>query len=427
MRVPVLGMPRRWPRASLLLLLPGLLPIGVRVEAQVLTLDQARARAVEVSPVLAAAREAVRAAGGRERQAGALPNPVLSYSREQTSRDGGTSWQNIALVEQALDLGGARGARRAAARLRHEAAEADARAAEAAVRFEVTSAYAHAVAADRRAARASEAADAFRRARRTSAERRAGGDVSGYADRRIALEAARYAALAAEAELERHSARLTLGTLLSAGGDSVVALGVALEEAPALPPVTLSLDSLRGRALAMRAELTAATLAARASDAEARAASRGAWPAPTAGLGFKNERAPGDPTTATGFVLQLSLPLPLWDRQRGAVTAWSAEGRERSARAALLRRDILAEVARAWVAHAATETQVNALRPALGAEARAAVRAAETAYLEGEIPLVEWLDTVRAYQEAEASFASLVATQLIRRAALERAVGTPLE
>jgi len=84
------------------------------------------------------------------------------------------------------------------------------------------------------------------------------------------------------------------------------------------------------------------------------------------------------------------------------------------------------EVEQAWSAVLAAETQLEALRPQLGSEASAALAAAEAAYAEGEITLVEWLDAVRAYQEAEASYASLRAETVIQRAALERAVGTRL-
>jgi len=63
---------------------------------------------------------------------------------------------------------------------------------------------------------------------------------------------------------------------------------------------------------------------------------------------------------------------------------------------------------------------------AASAESAAALRAAQVAYDEGEISLAEWLDAVRAYQEAEVSYATLRAESLIRRAALERAIGAPL-
>ena len=50
----------------------------------------------------------------------------------------------------------------------------------------------------------------------------------------------------------------------------------------------------------------------------------------------------------------------------------------------------------------------------------------EAAYAEGEIGLLEWLDAVRAYQEAETTFVSLWAEYIARRAALERATGASL-
>jgi outer membrane protein TolC len=48
------------------------------------------------------------------------------------------------------------------------------------------------------------------------------------------------------------------------------------------------------------------------------------------------------------------------------------------------------------------------------------------AYREGEISLLEWLDTIRAYHEAESAYADLRSEYITRRAALERATGAPL-
>jgi cobalt-zinc-cadmium efflux system outer membrane protein len=391
--------------------------------AQALSLEEARARALHSSPELIAARAAVDAAAARQRQAGAFPNPVLSYTREQTSAGGLSAWQNIALLEQRLDVGGQRAARRDAARLRREAAAARLAAREADLVYEVTRAYANAAAADQRAARAGEVSDAFSRAVRVTLERLASGDVSGYASRRIGLEAARYATLRAEAELARRSARLTLATLLGSPPDSAQALAIQLGETPAqpLPP----LDSLRTRPEA-RPELRAALAEIAASAADARAARQDAFPGPLAGLGFKNERGIGSEATASGLVLQVSLPVPLWDSRSAAASAFGADAREREAQSDRLRRTIAAEVETAWAALDALRLQIEAIRPQLGETARAAVRAAEAAYLEGEIPLIEWLDAVRAYQEAEAGFATLLANYVIQRAALERAVGARL-
>ena len=91
-----------------------------------------------------------------------------------------------------------------------------------------------------------------------------------------------------------------------------------------------------------------------------------------------------------------------------------------------MRRHTIREVQAAFGAHQALSQQLDALRGALGGEALKARRAAESAYAEGEIGLLEWLDSVRAYQEAETTYATLQAEFIARRAALERATGATL-
>ena len=165
-----------------------------------LSLSEARARARDASPELSAARDAVAAARGEERQAGAFLNPSVAWSREQTSQSGDTNSQDIVLFEQPLEIAGQRGLRRDAASAGREAAEARLAVAELDLDLDVAQAFAETLAAERKATRAREAADAFARARKISEERRERGDVSGYEARRTALEAARYAALEAAAE-----------------------------------------------------------------------------------------------------------------------------------------------------------------------------------------------------------------------------------
>jgi outer membrane protein TolC len=83
-------------------------------------------------------------------------------------------------------------------------------------------------------------------------------------------------------------------------------------------------------------------------------------------------------------------------------------------------------VSEAYDGYRALAAQLEILAPELGGETRVAMRAVQVAYSEGDATVVEWLDAVRAYQEAESSFATLRAEAMIRRAALERALGTPL-
>jgi cobalt-zinc-cadmium efflux system outer membrane protein len=390
-----------------------------------LTLAEARELAQRSSPELEAARHAVAAAAGRQRQAGAFPNPALSYSREQTSREGESNAQDIVSLEQPLEIGGQRGDRRAAATADHTAAEARLAAAAARVDYEVARSYATAVSSQRRAALAEAAAAAFERAGRVSQARLAGGDVSGYQHRRLALEAGRYAALSAEALVARDSAIQTLASLIGLADSTGRAGPLLLSDTLTPAPLTQPADSFVAIALLRRPELQGAVMEAEAGAAEARLARAERIPTPTLSGGFKHERlATG--VSLRGFVAGVSLPLPLWDRRGGAVDAASAEAARREAEVAGLRRQTVREVRSAFSAHQALAGHLELLEAHLGDDAVRARRAAETAYAEGEIGLLEWLDAVRAYQEAETTYATLWAEYITRRAALERATGASL-
>ena len=387
-----------------------------------LTLQQARAAALSTSPDLAAARAAIAAASARARQAGAWGNPVLSYGYEQTAVGGQSTSQSIAALEQPLEFTGVRGARRDAAMLRLEAAEADLRAVEALVGFEVTSAYALVQAADERLTLAARAAGAFDRAQQVTGARLVAGDVSGYEARRIRLESARYAALRAEAVLAQRTAYVALAALVGAPADSLLRTGLAPPESLPVLPVAPGLESLVVLALRQHPEVLAAEREAAAALADARAAGRDRIPVPTAAAGWKTESAVGG-VRLNGFVAGISLPLPLWDRRGGAVAAADADAQRRAAELDVVRRRVVREAEEVYAALRAAEEEVARLGLALGAEAVAALTAAEAAYTEGEIPLIEWLDAIRAYHEAESIFVTLRAELHVRRAALERATG----
>lgn len=402
------------------------------------TLRDVREAARHGSPELRALREAVAVAAGRERQAAAIPNPTLAYGHERTSRDGQTNAQHIAQLEQPLELGGQRAVRREAARLRREASSARVDAAVAGLDYDVARAYALAVAADRRALLAAQAAGSFVEAQRVSAQRLAAGDISGYADRRLRLEAARYAAQRTAASLVRRTARLELAALLTSApdtladrlvlADSAMLLAIADTTAPIdnVASPGLGADSLQRLAQARRADLRALAFEQEATQAEARLAARERIPMPTLAAGFKTEQAAGAGDGFSGFVAGFSLPLPVWDRRVGAIQAADAQVRQAGADRMVLERRVAREVAEAAAALEAVESERALLAPHVGARTEAAMRAVRVAYAEGEITLLEWLDAVRAYQEAEATYASLLADVIVRRAALERAVGVPL-
>jgi cobalt-zinc-cadmium efflux system outer membrane protein len=282
------------------------------------------------------------------------------------------------------------------------------------------------IAADRRARLAHQASAAFAEAGRVSAQRLAAGDISGYADRRLRLEAARYAAIHAEAKLASRSARIALSALISAPDDSIATTSFVLADSiPAAIP-RLDVATLTAIALRNRADYQTALLDQEALSAEARLASRERIPSPVLSVGYKTERSAGTSESLDGLAAGLSLPLPLFDRRRGAIQAAEGESRRAAAQAEVLKRRINVEVAEAYDGLTAAEEQRALLAPQLGTPAAAALRSAQVAFSEGEIPLLEWLDAVRAYHEAESAYSNLLADLLIRRATLERVVASPL-
>ncbi|CAN5195586.1 TolC family protein [soil metagenome] len=393
-----------------------------------LSLAAAREAARRSHPALTAAREAVTAAQARERQAGAHPNPTFAYGREQTSGDGQSNAQNVASIDQPIEFG-LRGARRGVARARREAAEARLAIAQLDLDHDVTVAYARAVAADRRAQIAEQAGAAFTEALRVSEERLAAGDVAGYAHRRLQLEAARAAAARAEAVLAARAACVSLASLVSGNDAPLQASSLILSDTLMVGVPAPAMDTLLALALRARAGLRALRLDAEAAAAEARLVARERMPVPVLSAGFKKERVEQTGTgthSLDGFVAGIALPLPIFARGGDAVDAANAETRRQLALVESYRRRVTHEVIEAHDAYRVAQEQVALLEPVVGPDARAALAAADVAYVEGEITLVEWLDVIRAYREAEASFASLQAEVLIRRAALERAVGATL-
>ncbi|MDQ8150831.1 MAG: TolC family protein [Gemmatimonadota bacterium] len=387
-----------------------------------LSLEAALDRARRASPLLAAARADLAAADGRVRQAGALANPTLSWQYERTSAGGLRNAQHITTLEQPIAVG-VRAARIRSAELRRRLAAEALRAVELDLALTVTRAYARAIAADRHVVLGEAAQAAFDRATRISAERRAAGDISAYADRRIRIEAARYAALLAQARMTQRATRRELAALVApeAAPHAIDSLPLQMERGPTL---TLSADSAVAIGLAMHPDLRSATLALEAAEADSRLVLVERRPAPTLIAGLKTEQASGL-GGLDGIAAGMSLPLPVLDRRAGMIDAARAGSARATADLTQQRMRTRVEILDALDGVRAIDAQLMMLAPSLGDEATRALRAAEAAYAEGEIALLDWLDAVRSVHEAESAFALVQSESLIRRAQLARALGLP--
>jgi cobalt-zinc-cadmium efflux system outer membrane protein len=159
-----------------------------------------------------------------------------------------------------------------------------------------------------------------------------------------------------------------------------------------------------------------------AQDAARRAARREVWPDPSVTAGYKRQS-----NGAKGALLGIGIPLPLFDRNRGAAEAASARLQAAQTQQMLARREIRNEVRRAYAAYASTRRQSQLLNDELLRGADDLLRIAQTSYGEGEMSLVELLDAADAYRDARIRSVTLRADLWTRYFQLLRAMGRPIE
>lgn len=373
-----------------------------------LTLAQALEEAEARSPAVIAARLGVQAAEARIRQAGFRTNPELSVEFENFLGTGDLSGiqglETTVSVSQRLDLGGRRRARVAAARadlatqqLRLAIARADL-----------------AQAVRRQFAEAATARERLRLAEQNEARARELARVAGLlvdAGREPPLRAlrARSAASQAAAELaaaqaQERGARASFAEVFGAGTTIPSLSGGLLDLTPRTIEPEQSLEVRLADAERLAAEaVLAQELAARSLD-------------PAVGAGVRHVRELGD----VGFVAGVSLPLPVFDRNWGAIAAARANVEAATARRGAAVATTRGRIATAIAAAEAADARVRALEGAAIPEAAEALRLTDLSYRAGKSPLVELLDAQATLAAAQAALIDARLAQALATAELGR-------
>lgn len=386
------------------LLFAGMLAMSGRPAfAEPVSLSDALARGQDVSPRIAKAKAELEAADGRAMQAGARPNPVVSAEVENFSGTGpyrtfGQTETTVA-VSQPFELGGKRRARREVAAADRAIARIALRKAEADLSFDIIVSHAELRAAEERAVLARQVlARAVELARIAETLVDVGRDPPLTGLRADALLAeAKAGKLRAEAELL--SARQRLALLI---GSEDPELSAAVQDMA--PPLALAdgAQSLDERMAV--AERDAAAARVKLAQAEG-------VPDVTASGGVRNFRESGD----TAFIVGVSIPLPVFNRNRGSIAAARADGD--AAQAGLAQTRLNARFSRrdAELMLAAANERVAALSGASLFQANEAARIAEIGYQQGKFTLIELIDA----QEAQTSAnLKLIEAELDRARAL---------
>ena len=380
-----------------------------------LTLEQALGLFASNNIDLRTARARAAEASGLAAQARAFPNPSITATHEPLSRTGATYSESYLNLTQRLELPGKRGARSEAGDRIRAAALARLRADSVRLAFEVKRAYLQAAFGGERVALAERVAAIFRSANAAAVARFEEGDVSHYDVRRIAVERARYENLTSDASLESAAATRTLAQLISPREASV---RLALDPLPASLPPEMTAELIVSASAALRAELIAASADTDAVRAQARLARAERLPDVTATGGYKRQS-----DGFGGAFLGLSIPLPLFDRNGGAIQAADARANAADERLALTRRQVEDDLRRAAEAYESLRTRAVLLSDPAVDEAADLLGVARIAYDAGEMELVQLLDAAEALYLARTAEERLKADLWIAYYDLERALG----
>jgi cobalt-zinc-cadmium efflux system outer membrane protein len=388
-------------------------PQGIPISGPVFSVDRALELAGVVSPALEAASADVRAAEAGQRVAGLRPNPTVTVEAENVAGSGqyrGTqSLEATTSLTLPLELGGKRSARIAVADARTDRATIQAAIAQADLRLNVIRAYAEAASAERRLMTARDQARIAGEALRAAQVRVQAGRASP-----IEAERANVARVNADAALTREEravevARFTLSRIIG----QPIAGPLDTDWFARVPPTYGPLRPIDSTGTLMMAAADADFAIA---DAGVRLARSQQVPDLTLGAGARRFEQTND----TAAIFSLSIPLPLFNNGRAALSQATAERQSADARRRLTALDVDQAIARAQAdaANAATNAAA-ATGPALSA-AEEAARIARIGYREGKFGQLDLLDAERTLAQTREAAIDALLSYHIAQAQLER-------
>ncbi len=380
--------------------------------AQRLSLRQAIDLALSHNPDLAAAALEVGANEGIRQQAGAYPNPELSYLQEDTQR----ATRTVTLqLNQPIELGGKRGARVAAAERGYAIATEDLAARRLAVRAAVTASYFDALAAQERVRVADEALELAGRATRAAALRVKAGKVAPIEETKARVAEAGVQVDANQARSELRGAQARLAALLGQGQPRALVLDGRLDALPTAPTLEDMQRQVENAPALRRARLEIERRMALTDLEKARRI-----PDLTLSLGAKREEALG----RNQAVIGVSIPLPLFDRNQGNLL--EALKREDKAREELksAQFQVFADAVQARERLESARMQAESLALQMLPGAQSAYEAAVKGFELGKFSFLEALDAQRTLLEARVQALRAMAEAHRARAELDRILGS---
>lgn len=386
-----------------------------------LTLSSALQRAFSANPRLTAAERGVGIATGRRLQAGAVPNPDLSFELDNALGSGqyrGTrSAETTLQLSQLIELGGKREARIAAGDAGYDAARWE----RAAIRLEV----------------ATETAVAFvnvlsgqRRVQVFNAQVESIDRLTPLLQRRVETGASSPAEIS-RAQVAADFARADLGR-------AKTALSIARRELGALMGLaTPNFTNVSGdlgrighpapfqtvaRAIDSNPQLMRWTAIYAQRNAELLTARLKVVPDVQAGVGWRNYRDTGD----NAVRLNLSVQLPLWNQNQGGILEAQETLAKTDAERAANKIALMVLLGRAYDALTGSSQEVSLVRNSSVPRSRQALEVIETGYAQGRFTLLEVLDAQATVAQAALREVEALVTFHTALATIEGLSGSPI-
>jgi cobalt-zinc-cadmium efflux system outer membrane protein len=377
-----------------------------------LTLDQALDRALSNSPSVAAAIKEVQALDGASTQARSWRNPELNTTVED-ARSNSNRATTITL-DIPLELGGKRAARVSAAERAAGVASAELDHVRAEVRVRVLSSFFGMLLAQERAQLQASSAEMAGRAAEAVAKRVAAGKAS-------PVEATRARVDLANAQLELTEARAELQTmrfsLATAMGDRAPGFDEVQGEVKALPtrPGFAELAAQLERAPLLLISRLEAQRRRALVDVERSKST----PDLTLSLGSKREAASGRQQAVLGF----SLPLPLFDRNQGAVLEATRRAEKALDEQQVLQLRLLDELQQASNRLTVAGSSVQTLQSTVLPSAQEAFEAASKGFDAGKFGFLDVIDAQRSLLQARTRYLNTLAAAYQAAADIDRITG----
>ncbi|MCC6245177.1 MAG: TolC family protein [Gemmatimonadaceae bacterium] len=396
-----------------------------------LSLRQALDLAVQRNPTLAASAEGIAAAQGGVVTAKQRPNPAVtvetsgpSFLKPSPPID---QHEFSARIDQEIEIGARRTLRTQVAELGVAVANADVANVRRQLELQVRRAYFAVVltVANRQAAQ--EALEEIDRVIALNRARLDQGEISGAELRRIQVERLKFQDDVFSSELALRNAQSALLAILNMPDlrqvfrttDDLSTMDPA--EATALAAAAPLATNIAQEALAQRPDVEGARVRVQQADTATRLQGALRTPFPTVGGGYRHDAG------QASAIIGVTIPLPLFNRNRGEVLKAQAEGRQRQFEATAIEREASLEIRQALNAVEINRERVSYIGGQYLTAARESRDVTLASYRLGAANLIDFLDAQRAFRDTLRTYNQALFEQRLGAASLIAALGIGLE